>query len=228
MASKKIIYTDLDTLFDTELALLDLIDIRIVKEYYSREYNIPNSYLYLSNKVFRSLFKTRNKDLLFKSSATAIDDVIRYFTSEMNLKRLNGSMIDTNIELVINTFPYKLNDNEVSEIIEFFNEHILHLDNISIIHVEHLDNTYVNKLQIMIMRHGLDWFYNRKTLEPTFSSPNTRLFVPTRINDVDKLMSMDIEMDKLLEFVTVSTMGDILIEFIDDESFMIRLPEHIE
>lgn len=225
MASKKVIYTDLDTLFDTELALLDLIDIRLVREYYSNEYNIPNSYLYLNHNDFKTMFKTRNKDILIRASATAIDDVIRYFTSEMHMKRLDGSMVDTEIELIINSYPYKLDSDEVNELIEFYNKHILHLDNISIIYREDLPQSFVGGINIMIMRHGLDWFYGRKFIEPTFTSPNTRLFVPTRLANVDKLQHMDIELDKLLEYVTTTTMGDIVLEFLDDESFMIKLPD---
>ena len=59
--STRRIYTTLDSLFDTELAYLDLIDPRLSREYFTDEYNIEDSYLYLSYSSFREMFKNRDK-----------------------------------------------------------------------------------------------------------------------------------------------------------------------
>ena len=48
----RVIYTDLDTLYDTKITLLNMIDPRLIREYLSREYNILDHTLYLSNKAF--------------------------------------------------------------------------------------------------------------------------------------------------------------------------------
>lgn len=48
----RVIYTDLDTLYDTKITLLNMIDPRLVREYLSDEYGIHDHLLYLSNKSF--------------------------------------------------------------------------------------------------------------------------------------------------------------------------------
>lgn len=225
MSTKQNIYTDLDSLFDTELALLSIIDDRLVKEYCTNEYSIPNAYLYLNHKDFEAMFKLRDRRVFERANASAVDDVIRHFTSEFNMKILDGTLVDTELDLTINIYPYKLTDSEKKEIRDFYSKHILYISNVHIVDIKDLDSSTVNQYNIMIVRHGLEWFYKMKTENPKFSSPGTRLLVPTRISNISKLEAMDADVDKLLEYVSTTTVGDMGIEFIDNETFMIKLPE---
>ena len=115
--STRRIYTTLDSLFDTELAYLDLIDPRLSREYFTDEYSIEDSYLYLSYSSFREMFKNRDKRVLGYSKATSVPDLIRGIINDMDIKRKTGETVNSKITLTINTYPYKLDMDEEKEII---------------------------------------------------------------------------------------------------------------
>lgn len=221
----KKIYTDLDSLFDTELTFLDLIDSRLVDEYYTERYNIPNHYLYLNHLDFLELFKSRDKRILFNSKNSAVDDLIRNITSEDVIKTTLGTSNNPgDIHLVINSYPYKLNSNEINDMEEFYSSHILHLGKVEVIYKEELSNAFIDKLQVMIRRDGVEWYFNRKLKDPTFRAPTLRLVTPNRLPNTDVLNKLSIDVDKVIDYITTTTMLDIRFDFVDKEIFMIKLP----
>lgn len=221
--SKRIIYTDLDSLFDTEVVYLDLIDPRLVREYYSNEANINNSYLYLNRMDFMKMFKDRDNRILRMAKNSTGTDLIRNIVKDMDVARNENKGVPASIVLEINTYPYILSVDEMKEMKDFYKEYILFIDDVEIIYKEDLSAAYVNKLVVMVARYGLDWFMNKKITDHKFKCPHLRLIIPDRIYNDTYIRDNNIDTDKLFESFTTMLMSDVRLEFIDNEIFMLKL-----
>ena len=220
----RIIYTDLDTLYDTKITLLNMIDSRLVREYLSREYDILDHTLYLSNKAFNRIYRDRDKRILIGSKNSSIVDLLRRIVSDIDTKNKTTNVIPSMMILVINTYPYKLNNEEISIMKEFMSKYILHLNNIDIIYKENIDSELMNRINIMVKRDGLKWFMDNKLTNPDFKLPNLKLIVPDDMV-MTGLTKMDVDVDKLKEYLETTLMLDVCLEFIEKEAFMLKLED---
>ena len=220
----RVIYTDLDTLYDTKITLLNMIDPRLIREYLSREYDILDHILYLSNKAFDKIYKDRDKRVLIGSKNSSIVDLIRRIVSDIDTKNKTTTVIPSVMTLVINTYPYKLDAEEKSIMREFMSRYILHLSDIDIIYKETIDSELMNKINIMVKRDGLKWFMDNRLSNPEFKLPNLKLIVPDDMV-MSGLTKMDVDVDKLKEYLETTLMLDVCLEFVEKEAFMLKLED---
>lgn len=223
----RFIYTDLDSLYDTKLTLLNMIDSRLAIEYVYREYDLTDQVLYLNNNVFNSIYKDRDKRVLLGSKQTSVIDLIRQIVSDIDIKSKLNNIVRGELKLVINIYPYILNNDECDNIKEFLMKYILHLNDVIIIDKEEIPNDLLHKLNIMIRRDGLDWFFNNKLKTPGFSIPNLKMIVPDSMYE-KYIKNTDVDRDKLKEYLETITMHDITLEFIEEELFKFKLDDTIK
>lgn len=223
----RFIYTDLDSLYDTKLTLLNMIDSRLAIEYVYREYDLTDQILYLNNDVFNSIYKDRDKRVLLGSKQTSVIDLIRQIVSDIDIKSKLNNIIRGELKLVINIYPYILNNDECNNIKEFLMKYILHLNEVIIIDKKEIPNDLLHKLNIMIRRDGLDWFFNNKLKTPGFSIPNLKMIVPDSMYE-KYIKNTDIDRDKLKEYLETISMQDITLEFIEEELFKFKLDDTIK
>lgn len=220
----RVIYTDLDTLYDTKITLLNMIDPRLVREYLSREYNILDHTLYLSNKAFDRIYRDRDKRVLIGSKNSSVVDLLRRIVSDIDTKNKTTTVIPSVMTLVVNTYPYKLDNEEKSIMKEFMSRYILHLNEIDIIYEEIIDSELMNKINIMVKRDGLKWFMDNRLSNPEFKLPNLKLIVPDDMV-MSGLTKMDVDVDKLKEYLETTLMLDVCLEFVEKEAFMLKLED---
>lgn len=220
----RVIYTDLDTLYDTKITLLNMIDPRLVREYLSREYDILDHTLYLSNKAFDRIYRDRDKRVLIGSKNSSVVDLLRRIVSDIDTKNKTTTVIPSVMTLVINTYPYKLDNEEKSIMKEFMSRYILHLNEIDIIYEEIIDSELMNKINIMVKRDGLKWFMDNRLSNPEFKLPNLKLIVPDDMV-MSGLTKMDVDVDKLKEYLETTLMLDVCLEFVEKEAFMLKLED---
>lgn len=220
----RLIYTDLDTLYDTKITLLNMIDPRLVREYLSREYDILDHYLYLNNKAFDKIYKERDKRVLIGSKNSSIIDLIRKIVSDIDTKNKTTTSIPSVLNLIINTYPYKLNTDEQLVIKEFMSKYILYLNNVDIVYKEVIEDELLSKINIMVRRDGLKWFMDNRLINPGFKVPNLKLIVPDDMT-MSGLTKMDVDVDKLKEYLETTLMLDVCLEFIEKEAFMLKLED---
>ena len=222
--STRRVYTTLDSLFDTELAYLDLIDPRLSREYFTDEYNIEDSYLYLSFSSFRAMFKNRDKRVLRYSKSTSVSDLIRGIVNDMDIKRKTGESINNKITLTINTYPYNLDMDEEKELLDFYRKYFLFLDNIELINKKEISPPFINKLAVIVDRYGIDWYFNMKMkYVGDFQCPHVRLIVPDKFHQSNYLRSNGIDTDKMIEYLKTTLITDVRLDIIEKETFMLKI-----
>ena len=104
MNSNSIVYTTLDSLYDTKLATYGLLDHRLSKEYFKDEHKLVDQCLYITDSVFKRIYAKRDKNTLLNSKTTSVIDLLRQFSGDVLMK---NKMNNTNfsLELHINTYP---------------------------------------------------------------------------------------------------------------------------
>ncbi len=218
------IYTDLDTMYDTKLTVLNMIDSRLAIEYVSREYDIPDQILYVNESVLDYYHKSGDKRILLGSKNSSVVDLIRTIVSDIDIKAKEGGGIRGDLNLIINTYPYELNNDECNAIKEFHKQYILYLSDVKVIYKKELDYGFLSSLNIMIRRDGLDWFMKNKLKHPEFKLTNLKLIIPDEIS-TKYTKDLKLDKEKLLEYMEVSFMNDITLEFIEKELFMFKLDD---
>lgn len=217
----RVIYTELDSLYDTKIALLDIIDPRLAKEYLFKKIGIPNQVLYVNNTTFKYLYSFRDNRVLKASQSTAILDLIRAIVSDINISNKLGTAITSRTKLLINIYPYKLSDVEKRDIEEFYKLMVLHLDEIEIVDVADL-NSIANNTSIIIKNDGLDWFFENKVRDPEFKLSHVTLIIPDVITNYE-IKKIPLDVDKMKEYLSTTFIDSIKLDFIEAEAFRMKL-----
>jgi len=217
--STRIVYSELDSLYDTTLAIICAVDKRLLKEYLLDTMNIPNYVGYLSNDMISNLYADRTNDILLASKSSSVLELIRKIVSDMEIRRKSDiEVTEGSIEIHINVYPYKLTDDEKLELEKFFHSQVLHIERVVIIDKARLSDDYIEQLNIMVLRYGIKWVLDRKVEDPSFRS-TTRLITSNKLtNDIE----ID-DVDKFREYLETSTLGIMRLELIEDELFKLKL-----
>lgn len=111
------VYVDLDSLFDTRLAILDKLDSKYAILVYEAGYSnrSEDAFPRLNKETFKKLFDERDNDILSRSLMTSVISMIRDFIKE-NIKVLNTTPGKREINIYINVWPYSF-DKEGVELI---------------------------------------------------------------------------------------------------------------
>lgn len=109
-------YTDMDSLYDTRLATLDLLDSSIAKmalkdDYLNREEDV---FPYVDKQIFKSLYETRDLEVLERAMPTKAIEIIREFI-RIALKQNIDSPVVGAVEVYVNVYPYKVEKSVATE-----------------------------------------------------------------------------------------------------------------
>lgn len=114
-----IMLTDLDCIFDTRLGTLVNIDNELADRIFEEDLyfdRLEDSFKELSKEDFYSYYKRRNKLILSNSPLTKILAFIQEFILG-TLKNSINSPFKYEPKLIVNTFPYRLNEDEEKRIL---------------------------------------------------------------------------------------------------------------
>ena len=164
------IYVDIDSLFDTRLALLYYLDHQVAErlatsgDYYCR---IIDSFEYIDSSLFKTLYRDRNKTLLNLAAPTNILTLVKDYYVELST---NASMVGNNepIKLYLNIHRYDLNISEQTILEDSLCAYIPGLS-VKIIDLPDIDitPTWINaNISVMFMYNGMGWLeLHTSTLE---------------------------------------------------------------
>ena len=102
-------YTDMDSLYDTRLATLDLLDTSIAKMALKEDYlnRDEDKFPYVERDIFKSLYETRDLEVLERAMPTKALEIIREFIRialKQNIDTPNMGVV----EVYVNVYPYKV------------------------------------------------------------------------------------------------------------------------
>ena len=132
------IYTTLDSLLDTRMGLLLVLNKDIFRdavktgEYFKRD---KDSFGVLNTSIFSEIYRHRNKDILKISKPTKIFQLINDYIEHINLINI-GLKEKNRINIFINAFPYKFTDALADELLKSLLPYFINADNVNIIDVE--------------------------------------------------------------------------------------------
>lgn len=129
------IYTDIDTLFDTRLATLNKLDPGYMEKSLSTDYyeRVSNEFEGIDTESFKVAYASRDKNTLKFSMITPAIEVIRDF-AKRTLTALINSPLRRQPKVIVNSYPYSLNDKEAELIITGIRKLTKEMIDIEIIH----------------------------------------------------------------------------------------------
>ncbi len=161
------VYTDLDSLLDTRHALLYCLDPVLSKKvidnlhYRNRK---RDSFENLSMDIFRTLYRNRKKELLELTKPTHISGLI----SKYIIAELNDISNDGIFKVYVNTQPYELTDEEVSELLEVLCRMFPEFIGIEIVNMSYneLDPNWIkdNDIKAIFLYEAMAWLEYRTLL----------------------------------------------------------------
>ena len=109
-------YTDMDSLYDTRLATLDLLDTSVAKMALKNDYlnRDEDRFPYVDKDIFKSLYETRDLEVLERAMPTKAIDIIREFI-KIALKQNIDTPIVGSVEVFVNVWPYKVQKEVATE-----------------------------------------------------------------------------------------------------------------
>lgn len=184
------VYTTLDDLLDTRLGFIGLYKPDVVDEWVkegNKTYNLRASddlfhrVMELNKKDYQTLWKTREYDTLMNSVLTHIPEAINERISQYKLECIEA-VGTVKTKLCVNTYPYKLEKQELDDIKTALMEHLYSIDEIVFIHVSDKDLTpkYIKQ-----NFHYAFWYYfndwldeHGKTVREMGTFSNVEVYLP--------------------------------------------------
>lgn len=155
---KQTIFVDLDALLDTRAATIatfgkEAMDKVIDKGYFSRlsdDFSLPN---------YSVKYASRDNSLLKNTMVTSVLNVISSFVKTTLQNNINSPHVYRPC-VVINTYPYVLNDTESRDLIGAIVKNTNEEADVELVHMDNdiLTPVYFNNnVSVAVMYHGLDW-----------------------------------------------------------------------
>ena len=184
----KNIYTDIDTIFDTRIALAYLLDSKNITEFIksgSYKNRVKDNYNNISYDIFQALYKVRNKKILefalFSNILANIREQYGISVTDITTVELNS-----NVVLYLNTYPYDLTVEEQDNISSIL---IALLPNIKIkilnIKYSEIEPEWIKKnVSCMFMYDGIEWLESKVADTTLITTPliDIMLVVPLLSN----------------------------------------------
>jgi len=184
----KNIYTDIDTIFDTRIALAYLLDSKNITEFIksgSYKNRVKDNYNNISYDIFQALYKVRNKKILefalFSNILANIREQYGISVTDITTVELNSNVI-----LYLNTYPYDLTVEEQDNISSIL---IALLPNIKIkilnIKYSEIEPEWIKKnVSCMFMYDGIEWLESKVADTTLITTPliDIMLVVPLLSN----------------------------------------------
>lgn len=156
------VFVELDALLDTRAGLLfniskEKFEINVAKGLHKRTTDIFEG---VSEHHYQELYSKRNKSVLVNSQVTPIGKLIGEFAKNVQNRNLN-TPIRSDCEIVINMYPYVLEEKEQSEIILAVSKLTMDLANITAVFMrpEEITFEYIKKnIDALYIYNFADWF----------------------------------------------------------------------
>lgn len=193
------VYTDLDSLLDTRHALLYCIDPELSKRvidnlsYRNRK---RDQFENLSMDIFRTLYRNRGKSLLEITKPTHISGLIsKHIITEMRDLSNDGIF-----KIYVNTQPYDLTDEEVSELLTLLCRMFPEFIGIEIVNMSYdeVDPNWIkdNEIKTMFMYEAMAWLEYQNSTTKILTNPigtSVMLYGPDIVeaNMKDELLTME-------------------------------------
>lgn len=178
------LYLDLDVLYDTRLATLELINKDLAK------YSLANGYLqreedvfkFVDKETFRKVYDGRDIAVLEKAAMTRVPEIIKNFMQD-SIKKVTTSPFSSAINVFLNVYPYRIDKETARNMLEplsnltggFANVHVLRFS------PEQLTLQFCkDNLALMLMYDYEDWLeiHTKNDAFRKCMIPDITLFVP--------------------------------------------------
>lgn len=238
--TKSSLYIDLDSLYDTRLAILEAVDpayaaYLLTHDYYTREYD---KFIFIDEATYDLIWRNRDINYLKSALTTPMVDFVAKFVSD-SIERRNSSPFDSNIEIYLNIWPYKMS----TETAKQFAKPILKIidgENIAlnIVNMKPSDVTIKwcrEKLAVMVMYEVSEWlesnFTNKSSGFKVMHIPDITVIVPELYNGVAKtkeeIHSLQKQYGNLFRFTEEALKLFIGLAMFPIESFCADIPEEM-
>ena len=178
------IYVDLDSLFDTRLAILDKIDTRYATLVYEAGYcnRTEDAFPRLSKEAFKKLFDDRDNDVLSRALLTNVIGMVKDHIKE-NVLHLHNTPGGREINVYVNVWPYEFDKEGVEMILKPIYDLEQNRVNVHALNVDPKElpaSWFGQKFAFIVMYDYMRWLNNilddPKTLQ--HKMPKTTLIAP--------------------------------------------------
>lgn len=174
------IYTDIDSILDTRHPMIFSLNQDLAKEvitsgrYKSRK---KDSFGNVSMDIFRTIYRHRNKELLYLSKPTHICGLL----SNHIFVELRDQTNDGVFNLYVNIYPYDLNLDEQNNLLELLIRMVPEFIGIKIINCtnDEIDPDWIlqNEIKTMFMYEALSWLEYQHASTKILTNPLTNVFL---------------------------------------------------
>ena len=136
-AVKAGIIVDLDALFDTRLATLDILDPLLAAHALSEGYldREEDGFKFCSHELFKQVYSKRNEVTLGRSMMTQVKGIVLDFMKD-GIKRLKTERTRAYVNVYINVWPYRIAEDAVGELLKPFYDAVDGMANIHVVNLK--------------------------------------------------------------------------------------------
>lgn len=228
------IYTDLDTLFDTRLGVLNSISPEAAvtmcrsPDYWNRDHTnwAELTKGMVTNETFEERYRDRDNSILHTSIVTNIIPVLHSILNEYHNAKKDQA-IDYEIAIEINIWPYELEVDELDELTQILQHEVLYPD-LPIFYVsvplDELTPQYIDThYSAMVFFDFHRWIKTHLLAIAQHPCEGLNLIVPKLFDHDPKGLSVERKKEELLGF-KIWFLPYFRLDFIDAEAFaMVRI-----
>ena len=141
------IYVELDTILDTRLGTLFLIDESLVRGAFTgQEYmgRVKDNFGWIGSKLFKKIYECRDQSVLQVSEVTPMVNMVNdYCVQAMSSDIMSGGKGD--IKIYINTYPYELTEEFKEEMKDKMGDLFTSVHEIVIVDGEHISGEWLQE-----------------------------------------------------------------------------------
>lgn len=182
--TKNGLYLDLDVLYDTRLATLELIDAKLARLALAKDYfeRIEDVFPFLNKQTFKELYKDRDQEVLSKAMLTNASSIVKNFITDATKKVLT-SPYKGEINIFLNTYPYQLTKQQAKDFAEPLSSMSVGVASVYIIRLSPADLTLKyckDNFSLMLMYDYEDWLEEHAKNDQFRKTPvpDIQLFAP--------------------------------------------------
>lgn len=217
------ILIDLDTILDTRLSTLSLLDrdltLMLIEDNYFNK-RLYDEFGYIDNYSFKQVYKDRNLKTLSKSYITKMTELLSIEIDLISSKKMQSGLTNV-VNVDVNIYPYKLNKAISKKITNAIYKTLLtdnvYINLVSIANEELTMKLIESKYDVVIKYDGLEWLDYLLTVKKD-NAPSSKLYVPALLQEPIQFNSVK-ALENLLNSVSELYKPYIDITFISVEFF---------
>lgn len=216
------IYITLDALYDTRITVLKLLNPTIAEnmlktETWGKRY--IDSFGSISAEYFNVFYEYRDKTILFSSEPTYILDILSNTVRDRREYMLSKGLIKP-IHITLNTYPYKLTEEETLFFKSEIKNHVLSTTTIEVVHVKNIQIDMIsNGYEALFLYDGVTWVSEHSDALIKNSMPGLTIVTPSMVTTEDGINETTGEVFKNICESCSMYVG---IEFIDTKYFSLK------